>query len=337
MILVEPQRLAEQTPIEAARRWLDEYNRVALATVVASWGSAPVPVGGQLAVAPGERFQGSVSGGCVEADVIAEAADVLAKGRPRLLEFGVADETAWRAGLPCGGTIKILIEPLKRERDAAILDRILEARHARQPLALVTNIVTGTRQVLEEGPAIPPEVASCLASGRSRLMETPEGVHFFHALLPAIRLIVAGATHIGQVLAGLAHRVGYDVIVVDPRAAFATPQRFDETPTVIAWPEGSLATLGLDARTAVVALTHAARIDDETLATALRSSCLYIGALGSKRTQAKRIERLKAMGFSEADLARIHAPVGLSIGAEGPAEIAVSILAEIIKVAHGVE
>src|SRR5262245_46467800 len=107
MILAEPQRLAEQTPIEAARRWLDEYNRVALATVVESWGSAPVPVGGQLAIAPGERFQGSVSGGCVEADVIAEAADVLAKGRPRLLEFGVADETAWRTGLPCGGTIKI--------------------------------------------------------------------------------------------------------------------------------------------------------------------------------------------------------------------------------------
>jgi xanthine dehydrogenase accessory factor len=337
MILVEPLRPAEQTPIEAARRWLDEYNRVALATVVASWGSAPVPVGGQLAVASGERFQGSVSGGCVEVEVITEAADVLAQGRPRLLEFGVADDTAWRAGLPCGGTIKVLLEPLERERDAAILDRILEARRARQPLVLVTNIATGTRQVLEEGSAIPREVAGCLASGRSRLIETPEGDHFVHALVPAIRIIIAGATHVGQVLAGLAHRVGYDVIVVDPRAAFATQQRFDETPTVIAWPEGSLATLGLDARTAVVALTHAAHIDDEALATALRSPCLYIGALGSKRTQAGRIERLRAKGFSEADLARIHAPVGLSIGAEGPAEIAVSILAEIIKVAHGVE
>ena len=170
---MEPQRPAERTPIEAARSWLEEYDRVALATVVSSWGSAPVPVGGQLAVAPGERFEGSVSGGCVEVDVITEAADVLAQGRPRLLEFGVADETAWRAGLPCGGTIKILLEPLERERDAAFLDRILEARRARQPLAIVTNLVTGTRRVFE-GSALPPEIASCLASGRSRLIEAPE-------------------------------------------------------------------------------------------------------------------------------------------------------------------
>ena len=337
MNLVGPQRSTERSPIEAARRWLDEHDRVVLATVVSTWGSAPVPVGGQLAVAPGERFEGSVSGGCVEVGVISEAADVFAQGRPRLLEFGVVDETAWRVGLPCGGTIKVLLEPLKREQDAAILDRILEARRTRQSLALVTNIARGTRQVLEQGSAIPPAVAGCLASGKSRLIETPEGDHFVHALVPAIRLIIAGATHVGQVLAALAHRVGYDVIVIDPRAAFATEERFGEIATVNAWPEVSLATLGLDARTAVVALTHAAQIDDETLATALRSSCLYIGALGSRRTQAKRIERLKAMGFSEADLARIHAPVGLAIGAEGPAEIAVSILAEIIKVAHGVE
>ena len=172
---MEPQRSAERTSIEAARSWLEEYDRVVLATVVSSWGSAPVPVGGQLAVAPGERFEGSVSGGCVEVDVITEAADVLAQGRPRLLEFGVADETAWRAGLPCGGTIKILLEPLERERDAAFLDGILDARRVRQPLAIVTNVVTGTRRVLDEGSALPPEIASCLASGRSRLVETPEG------------------------------------------------------------------------------------------------------------------------------------------------------------------
>jgi xanthine dehydrogenase accessory factor len=158
-----------------------------------------------------------------------------------------------------------------------------------------------------------------------------------HALVPDVRLIIVGATHVGQVLADLAHRIGYDVVVVDPRAAFTTEERFGETHTVNGWPEVSLPTLGLDARTAVVALTHAVHIDDEALATALRSPCLYIGALGSKRTQANRMERLKAMGFSETDLGRIHAPVGLAIGAEGPAEIAVSILAEIIKVAHGGE
>jgi xanthine dehydrogenase accessory factor len=335
---VEPQRPAGCTPIEAARRWLEEHDRVVLATVVSAWGSAPVPAGGQLVVAPGERFEGSVSGGCVEVDVIAEAADVLAEGRrPRLLEFGVAEETAWRAGLPCGGTIKVLLELLERERDVAFLDHILEMQRARQRLAIVTNVATGARQVLAEGSVIPPEIACCLVSGKSRLVETSEGEHFVHALVPAVRLIIAGATHVGQVLADLARRIGYHVVVVDPRAAFTTEERFGGTQAVDAWPGVSLPTLGLDARTAVVAMTHAAHIDDETLATALRSPCLYIGALGSKRTRADRMERLTAMGFCESDLGRIHAPIGLAIGAEGPAEIAVSILAEIIKVAHGGE
>jgi xanthine dehydrogenase accessory factor len=278
-----------------------------------------------------------VSGGCVDVEVITEATDVITEGRPRLLELGVAEETAWRAGLPCGGTIRVLLEPLERRRDAAFLDRILEARCARQPLVITTNISTGVRRVLEERSAMPPEVARCLASGRSHLIETPEGNCFVHALVPAIRLIIVGATHVGQVLSDLAHTIGHEVIVVDPRASFATQDRFGAIHTITAWPEVSLAALTLDGRTAVVALTHAAHIDDEALATALRSPCLYIGALGSKRTQANRVERLIAMGFSEADLARLHAPVGIAIGAEGPAEIAVSILAEIIKVAHGTE
>ncbi|MGD9502919.1 MAG: XdhC family protein [Methyloceanibacter sp.] len=328
-------RLNEHDPVAVARRWLEDDDRVALATVISTWGSAPVPVGGQLAIAAGERFAGSVSGGCAEADVIAEAADVMAEGRPKVLEFGVADDIAWRAGLPCGGTIKVLLEPLERERDAALLDRILAARRSRRLLAIVTNVATGTRRVLEEGAAMPPEVARCLAVGKSRLIEAEEGGEFVQAIVPPVRLIVAGATHIGQILAGLARRIGYEVLVVDPRAAFATGERFGDTPTINAWPETSLSELALDGRTAVVALTHAAHIDDEALGAALRSPCLYIGALGSKRTQVNRVERLRNAGFSDADLARIHAPVGLAIGAEGPAEIAVAILAEIIKVVRG--
>jgi xanthine dehydrogenase accessory factor len=337
MTVAEQEKAVARNPIAAARSWLDEHGRVALATVVSTWGSAPVPVGGQLAVAPGDRFEGSVSGGCVEVDVIGEAADVMAEGRPRLLEFGVADETAWRAGLPCGGAMKVLIEPLERGRDLAFLDRILEARRARLTLAVVTNVATGMRLLLEEGAAMPAEVATCLASGKSRLIETAEGSEFVQAVVPPVRLVIAGATHIGQVLANLAQTIGYEVVAVDPRAAFATEERFGDTRTVNAWPETSLSALGLDARTAVVALTHAAHIDDEALAVALRSNCLYIGALGSKQTQAKRMERLKKEGFSDAELARIHAPVGLAIGAQGPAEIAVSILAEIIKVTRGVK
>ena len=322
-------------PIETARAWIDEHGKVALATVVSTWGSAPVPVGGQLVVGPDDRFQGSISGGCVEGDVIAEAADVMAGGRPRLMEFGVAEETAWRAGLPCGGTIKVLLEPLARARDAGYIDQILAARRLRSSLVVTTNVVTGTRQVFGPGMATPPEVARCLSNGDSRLIDLPEGNVFVHTLQPPVRVVIAGGTNIGQVLAELARQVGYDVIVVDPRAAFVTAERFGATSSRTEWPEVSLTTLGLDARTAVVALTHAAHIDDEALSVALRSDCLYIGALGSKRTHAKRLERLEAAGFGKNELARIHAPIGLSIGAQGPAEIAVSILAEIIKVARG--
>jgi xanthine dehydrogenase accessory factor len=321
--------------IEVARDWLNEYRTAAIATVASTWGSAPVPVGGQLVVGPDERFQGSVSGGCVEGDVIAQAADVVAGGRPRLIEFGVTEETAWRAGLPCGGKIKVLIEPLERKRDGAYLDRVLAARRTRTPLAVVTDVATGERHIFEPGSDVPEDVAASLASGQSRLVESEHGVAFVNALMPQLRVIIAGGTNIGQVLAGLARQAGYDVIVVDPRTAFLTEERFSQTETRGGWPEACLAEIGLDARTAVAALTHAAHIDDEALRAGLRSNCLYIGALGSRTTHAKRIERLKAEGFTDAELARIHAPIGLAIGARGPAEIAVSILAEIIKVARG--
>jgi xanthine dehydrogenase accessory factor len=336
MTIVDPKPGARaRDPIEIARSWLDEHGKVALATVAETWGSAPVPVGGQLVVGPEERFQGSVSGGCVEGDVIAAAADVMAAGRPQLLAFGVAEEMAWRAGLPCGGKIKVLIEPLARARDQGYLDRVLAARRARTPLAIMTDVVTGTRRLYEPGSALPPEVAESLKSGESRLADTAEGRVFVQSLLPPVRVIISGATNIGQVLADLARQVGYDVAVVDPRSAFLTKERFAGTTSRGEWPEMSLTSLGLDQRTAVIALTHASHIDDEALSVALRSPCLYIGALGSKTTHANRIARLKTAGFGDNELARIHAPIGLAIGAKGPAEIAVSILAEIIKVVRG--
>ena len=322
-------------PIDVARRWLDEFGRVTLATVVSTWGSSPVPVGGQLVVAPGERFDGSVSGGCVEVDVISEAADVMVTGHSKLLEFGVADETAWRSGLPCGGKMKVFLERLEGISDVAYLDAILAARRSRTTLAVVTNLSTGVRRIFDTASAIPAELAEGMVSGESRLIELEEGEIFLHVLTPPMRIVIAGATQIGQVLSDLAKRIGYDVVIVDPRSAFATQERFATTPTLTDWPDVSFRALGLDARSAVVALTHAAHLDDEALGEAMRSNCLYIGALGSKKTQAKRLERLRAAGFTDDELARIHAPVGLAIGAKGPAEIALAILAEIVKVARG--
>lgn len=318
---------------EMARAWLDEHGQAAIATVVSTWGSAPVPVGGQLVVTVDDRFEGSVSGGCVEVDVLVEAADVMASGKPKLLEFGVSEETAWRAGLPCGGKIKVMVEPLTRA-DIGMIDEILAARRARRTVVVTTRIADGQRRLYKADSASPPEVVEHLSSGSIGLLERPDGEVFVQPLVPPLRIIVAGATHIGQVFAELARQVGYSVTVVDPRSVFATEERFGAAAAVAEWPEVSFDKLGLDARTAVVALTHAAHIDDEALTAALRSPCLYIGALGSRGTHAKRLERLAAAGFTAEELARIHAPIGLAIGAKGPAEIAVSILAEIIKVAR---
>jgi len=321
--------------IEIARNWLNDSGELALATVVSTWGSAPVPVGGQLLVGRGSQFEGSVSGGCVDAEVITEADGVMASDRPKLLEFGIGDETAWRAGLPCGGNIKVYVEPLRRERDRTYLEDVTTARLTRSWLGVLTTLETGARRLFDSPESMPAEIAIGTQKSESRLVEMPEGNAFFHVLLPPVQLIIVGATHIGQVLADIAQRIDYDVIVVDPRTAFASQERFGQIQTLTEWPELSFKGLKLDARTAVVTLTHSAALDDEALRESLRSNCFYIGALGSKRANTQRLERLRAQGLSEEQLERIRAPVGLSLGAKGPAEIAVSIIADIIKTSRG--
>lgn len=321
-------------PVETAGKWLETFETIALATVVSTWGSSPVPVGGQLVVAPDGRFEGSVSGGCVDVEIIAEAGDVIANKVPKILEFGVADERVWQAGLPCGGTVKIYLHALHRS-DRRFIERVLHARTSRQPLAVLTDLRTGACTVID--PASPKEEAlgALMDAGESRLITTAEGEAFLHCRTPAVRVVMAGATHIAQVLASLAGRIGYDVVIVDPRTGFANSERFGNTPVLEEWPKTACATFGLDRRTAVVALTHAAHLDDEALIAALSADCFYVGALGSKKTHAKRLERLRDAGLEEADLKRIHAPVGLDLGAKGPAEIAVAILAEIVQISHG--
>ena len=263
----EPRQKPRGT-IEIARDWLDDSGELALATVVSTWGSAPVPVGGQLVIGTGSRFEGSVSGGCVEAEVITEAEDVLASDRPKLLEFGIGDETAWRAGLPCGGTIKVYVEPLRRERDRRYLEAVLAARLARRWLGVLTTLETGARHLFDTPESMSAEIAT--GAHESRLVEF--GDAFLNVLLPPVRLVIVGATHIGQVLADLAQRIGYDVIVVDPRTAFASEERFGQIEKLTEWPELSFKGLKLDARTAVVTLTHAAALDDEALRESLKAT-----------------------------------------------------------------
>ncbi|MBK8008993.1 MAG: XdhC family protein [Rhizobiales bacterium] len=215
----------------------------------------------------------------------------------------------------------------------ALLKALNEERAARRAAIVVTALASGAQRLVKAPDAAKDELREALEkrlrSGKSGTEETPEGKFFLTVFVPPPRLVITGAVHISQELAPMAQRLGYDVTVVDPRTAFATPERFAGIRLLAEWPDKALPSLGIDAHTAFAALTHDPKIDDPALLHAFSKNCFYIGALGSKKTHAARIERLKVQGATDSQLARIHAPIGLSIGAVSPAEIAVSILAEI--------
>jgi xanthine dehydrogenase accessory factor len=330
------QTLKTHDVLSAARKWLDSQGKVTMATVVGTWGSAPVRIGGQMVVAPDGQFEGSVSGGCVEGEVIAESEDILENGNPKTLTFGVEDETAWRVGLPCGGQIKVFLERLDKGNGIALLDRAIEARSNRRGLLIKTQLTDGRREIFDRDDArSDAELAQRFESGESRLVEGPQGEVFLHALVPPARILIIGATHIGQILAQLVHMAGHEVTVIDPRTAFAADARFPGIKLETEWPQDAIPKIGLDPYTAVVALAHVGHIDDEALKLALRSDCFYVGALGSQRNHSKRKERLKAAGFNDEEIGRIHSPIGLNIGAHSPPEIAISIMAELVLALRG--
>jgi xanthine dehydrogenase accessory factor len=309
---------------ETALAWHREGRGAALATVVETWGSAPRRVGAQLAVSGEGAIEGSVSGGCVEGAVVAEALEAIEEGEARLLEFGVSDEDAFAVGLACGGTIRVLVEPVGRVLPEAMLTELVDLRAARRPVAYVVDLEGGPRRLATEG------YAERFRMDRSGVEE--DGRSFVAIHNPPLRLVVVGAVHIAQALLPMARIAGYDPVLVDPREAFASEARFPGERLVHDWPDDAMDAIGLDARTALVLLTHDPKLDDPAIARALRSEAFYIGALGSTRTHAKRVARLADAGFSEEEIGRIHAPVGLDIGAAGPAEIAVAILAEMTRV-----
>ncbi|MGE5259421.1 MAG: XdhC family protein [Actinomycetota bacterium] len=321
--------------------WLDQGRQVALATVVQTWGSAPQPVGSLLVIDAEGAFMGSVSGGCVEAEVIAQAAEVIASGKPRTLEFGVEDQIAWKVGLACGGAIRIFVEKLDEKRDAqsGALHRLIGDVQTRCRVALVTELASGRRSVAHAPNDVKPEIAAALEEAfrrdKSLAVSGNDGETFINVFNPTLRLVIVGAVHVAQHLVLMARALGYQMVVVDPRAAFATVERFGDAEIVREWPEAALSRIGFDERTALVVLSHDPRIDDPALIAALSSKAFYVGALGSRKTHAKRVERLLGAGVGPADIERIHAPIGLDIGAEGAAEIALSIIAEITAEQRG--
>jgi len=312
---------------EAALAWHRAGKGAALATVIETWGSAPRQAGSQLAISGAGEMLGSVSGGCVEGAVVVEALAALSDRKSRILTFGVSDETAFAAGLACGGTIRVLVEPVGAGPEAlpeTMLARLAEARAAPRALAMVTRPDGWTRALVAPGQDTATDAR--FKSDRSGMEEDGRFIAIHN---PPLRLIVVGAVHIAQPLLQIARTCGYAPTLIDPRAAFGSDARFPGETILDDWPDEALATLAPDARTAIVTLTHDPKLDDPAIRFALRSTAFYLGCLGSSRTHARRVDRLTAAGFTADEIARIHAPVGLDIGARTPAEIAVSIMAQI--------
>jgi xanthine dehydrogenase accessory factor len=311
---------------EIALDWHRAGRGAALATVVETWGSAPRPAGSQLVISGAGDIMGSVSGGCVEGAVVGEAMEALVDGVPRLLTYGVSDNEAFAVGLACGGTIRVMVVPVGGAAlPESLLADLVAARAATRAVAMVT-VMDGWQHRLD---ATDPAVVTRLRSDRSGMEEDGR---FIAVHNPPLRLIVVGAVHIAQPLLTIARACGYAPTLIDPREAFGAHARFPGEVILHDWPDDALAALAPDARTAIVTLTHDPKLDDPAIGYALRSPVFYLGCLGSPRTHAKRLERLVAQGFAPDQIARIHAPVGLDIAAKSPAEIAVSIMAQITQV-----
>ena len=341
-------------PLDLLIEWARAGQPCALATVTSTWGSSPRPAGSMMAVCANGRIEGSVSGGCVEGAVSEEARAVMETGQPASLSYGVSSDDAWAVGLACGGMLDVYVAAIRTPAhpqgtlDLKLLETIAARRQARKPVIVATELATGQSCLLSGDDPLPPMADTVMAekiqararevfeTGRSLRVEDDAGQAqwFLHLIPMPPRLLVVGAVHIAQVLAPMAQTTGFCVTVVDPRSQLATPERFPGIELETDWPDETLARLGVDNQTAIVTLTHDAKLDDPTLHYALNSDAFYIGALGSRKTQASRVERLRENGYSEAQIARIHGPIGLAIGAVGAAEIAVSILAEIVALRH---
>ena len=365
---------------------IDDWRRaglgVALATVVRVAGGAPRGVGAKMAVSSRGEMAGSVSGGCVEWEVVEAALEVMKEGRPRLLRFGIADEQGWNIGLACGGTIEVFVEAADRSvlgahprrpgragapfgRSApcpldpgAALRRCLDEGRAVAVATVVKGEALGAKMlVFADGTTegglgdaelqgrVMVDAGTLLRQGRSETRAyaaagaaTEPSEVFIDAQVPAPTLIVVGATHTGIALSRIARVLGFRVKVVDARGAWATPERFPDVDEILTcWPDQAIEGMPIDRSTCVVVLTHEPRFDVPALKAALATEAGYVGAVGSRRTHADRVRRLREQGVDEAALARIRAPIGLDLGGGTPEEIALSIAAEMVATRYGRE
>jgi xanthine dehydrogenase accessory factor len=298
--------------------WTRAGEDIALATVVETWGSSPRPLGSKMVVTRSGKMAGSVSNGCIEGAVFEEAQKVLKAGEPKVAAFGVADDVAFDVGLACGGHIEVFVQPL-----GPVHEQLIAMLRRNIPATLRTNLVTGEAELVEGAPA-----GSELARR--------EGDVFVEPFRRPAHLIIIGAIHIAIPLHRLAKLMGYRVTIVDARAKFATSERFPEADElIVAWPDEAMARLEIDNSSYVVILTHDPKFDLPALRSVLGKEAGYVGAIGSRKTNQNRFDALRAEGFTEEQLARVHGPIGLDLGGRGAEETALGILAEITTVRFG--
>jgi len=298
--------------------WSAAGEEIALATVVETWGSSPRPLGSRMAVTRSGKMAGSVSNGCIEGAVFDEAQKVLKSGEARIAAFGVADDVAFDVGLACGGHIEVFVQPF-----GPVHKQLIDMLRADKPATLRTNLVSGEAELIAGSP-------------RGSELAHREGDWFVEPFRRPAHLIIVGAIHIAIPLHRLAKLMGYRVAVVDARAKFATKERFpDADELVIAWPDEALARIDLDSSTYVVILTHDPKFDLPALRSVLGKEVGYIGAIGSRKTNANRFDALRAEGFTEEQIGRVHGPIGLDLGSRGAEETALGILAEVTAVRFG--
>ncbi len=339
--------------LEMINDWVAAERGVALATVAKTWGSAPRRAGAKMGIAVGKSdaaapaMIGSVSGGCVEGAVVEEALAGLRAGAPRLLKFGVADDMAWEVGLTCGGSIEVFVEPLDRIWWDALAGLAARDRFG-VTITIVEGDLIGEKVLLDAGgellfqtdklPDAQVQSMRALArkSQKSGLVALDETRVMVDMQVERPHLILIGGVHVAIPLSAMAAQVGFRVSIVDPRAAFASRERFPKVANILhSYPDKALPQLGLDRSTYLAVLTHDPKIDDKALITALPAEIPYIGVLSSGRTHKQRVARLQAAGLDDELIAQIHTPIGIDIGAQTPEEIAVCILAEIIAVRNG--
>jgi xanthine dehydrogenase accessory factor len=333
--------------------WSENDPLVAIATVVGTSGSTPRPMGARLLVSRDGRMAGSVSGGCLESAVVLEAqATIEGDAPPRLLHYGISDEMGWAVGLSCGGEVDIFVETLESDGSDPVIEAVRSAVETSRPVALMTALDgdhAGSRAAATPAGSLVGSLggsatdAATIAAARPRLASGLPGVEeiagvrvFIDPIVPAPQLVVVGAVHIAVPLTTMASAAGFIVSVVDPRTAFNNLERIPNAERLVtAWPDEALPRFELGPRDAAVCLAHDPKFEDPALTALLRTETGYIGAIGSRGTHAKRVARLKDAGFDDSDIARIHSPVGLNLGAQTPEEIAVAILAEIVAVRRG--